>query len=334
MAKQAIATYQFKGRGVTALLGQDTTEGSESTSIPLAHITLPTQQPRQYFDPKALQDLAASIRMHGILTPLLVRSAGKNSYELVAGERRFRAAQELGLAEVPVLIRKLSDIEASEVALLENLQREDLNPVEETEGILELLEQKLKKSREEVIALLNLSAHLKRASVQNVLHSSEWKTVEAVFTSVGRFSPNSFRASRLPLLKLPADVLAVLRQGKIEYTKALAISRLKNLQARQRVLEEAIAQKLSLKQIKQRLRQAQAKAHPLKKTHDALEARWIKAYPQLRKPHLWANTETREHLERIVGEIESLLLRHGAESPTAEQSTDHPNIKKPLSVKL
>ncbi|MGJ3248538.1 MAG: ParB/RepB/Spo0J family partition protein [Elainellaceae cyanobacterium] len=158
---------------------------------------LSTQQPRRYFDPKALQDLAVSIRTHGILTPLLVRPVGKDGYELVAGERRFRLAQELGLEEVPVQIRELSDTEAAEVALLENLQREDLNPVEETEGILELLERKLQKSKEEILALLNCAAHPKRASVQNVLHSPEWKTVEAVFTSVGRFSPNSFRASRV-----------------------------------------------------------------------------------------------------------------------------------------
>ncbi|MEM9450179.1 MAG: ParB/RepB/Spo0J family partition protein, partial [Cyanobacteria bacterium P01_E01_bin.6] len=212
MAKQSIATYQFKGKGVTALLGKDTAEVSAPTSIPIDCITLPSQQPRRYFAPKALQDLATSIQAHGILTPLLVRPVGKDSYELVAGERRFRAAQELGLAEVPVLIRKLTDTEASEVALLENLQREDLNPVEETEGILTLLEQKLQKSREEVITLLNRAAHPKRASVQNVLHSPEWKVVEAVFSSVGRFTPNSFRASRLPLLKLPKEILDALRQ--------------------------------------------------------------------------------------------------------------------------
>jgi ParB family chromosome partitioning protein len=308
MAKHAIATYQFKGKGVTALLGKDTTEVSKPMSISIDCITLPTQQPRRYFDPKPLQDLTTSIRAHGILTPLLVRPVSKDSYELVAGERRFRAAQELGLTEVPVLIRELSDTEAVEVALLENLQREDLNPLEETEGILELLEQRIKKRREEVIALLNLSAHPKRASVQNVLHSPEWKTVEAVFTSVGRFSPNSFRASRLPLLKLPEDILVALREGRIEYTKAQAIARLKDPQEREKLLEEAIAEQLSLNQIKLHIRKREA-THPRSQLNDSLRQRWITIQATLKRKQLWEQSEIVQVLEPIISELEETVIK-------------------------
>lgn len=306
MAKQALKTYKFQGKGVTALLGDESDTVTGAQLLPLVHITLPTQQPRRYFDPDALQNLVASIRTHGILTPLLVRPIGNDTYELIAGERRFRAAQELGLVEVPVLVRDLSDTEASEVALLENLQREDLNPVEETEGILELLERKLNQSRAEVITLLNRVAHPKRASVQNVLHSPEWKTVEAVFASVGRFTPNSFRASRLPLLKLPAEILTALRQGKIEYTKGLAIARLKDQQEREKLLEEAIAHQLPLTQIKKRIREQQPKQEM--EEPSLIKQRWLKINRMLNRAELWKKLGTQREFEHLVSALENLLL--------------------------
>ena len=100
-------------------------------------------QPRQHFDEEALADLAASIRQHGILQPILVRPRSDQTdfYEIIAGERRWRAAQKAQLHEVPVLIRTLSDTEVLEIALVENLQREDLNPIEEAEGYRRLIDQ-------------------------------------------------------------------------------------------------------------------------------------------------------------------------------------------------
>jgi ParB family transcriptional regulator, chromosome partitioning protein len=105
------------------------------------------EQPRHYFDPEKLEQLVQSIAQHGILEPLLVRPLETNQYELVAGERRYRAALKLGLSEVPVVIRQLNDEEATQLALIENLQREDLNPIEETEGILQLLAFKTRSER-------------------------------------------------------------------------------------------------------------------------------------------------------------------------------------------
>jgi ParB family transcriptional regulator, chromosome partitioning protein len=114
-----------------------------SHSIPLEQIQLPPTQPRRYFDSEALKQLTESIKQHGILQPLLVRLVDEGKHELVAGERRYRAALEIGLKEVPVVIRELDDNAAFQLALIENLLREDLNPVEETEGILQLLALKL-----------------------------------------------------------------------------------------------------------------------------------------------------------------------------------------------
>ncbi|NJO94561.1 MAG: ParB/RepB/Spo0J family partition protein [Hydrococcus sp. RM1_1_31] len=99
--------------------------------VSLKDINLPQQQPRRYFDEQALQELISSIKQHGILQPLLVRPLSSGGYELVAGERRYRAAMESELTEVPVVVRELNNSEALQIALIENLQREDLNPVEE-----------------------------------------------------------------------------------------------------------------------------------------------------------------------------------------------------------
>jgi ParB family transcriptional regulator, chromosome partitioning protein len=123
-------------------------------AIPLERIILPTTQPRRYFDSEALRQLTASVKQHGILQPLLVRPVDGDKHELVAGERRYRAAKEAGLKEVPVVIRELDDNAAFQLALIENLLREDLNPVEETEGILQLLALKLGQSIEEIPTVL------------------------------------------------------------------------------------------------------------------------------------------------------------------------------------
>lgn len=136
-----------------------TTPSRPSEQVRLQEIYLPSSQPRRYFDPQAQQKLLESIREHGILQPLLVRPRQTGGYELVAGERRYRAAEALGLAEVPVVKRELSDAEAFQLALIENLQREDLNPLEETEGILQLLAMRLQQPASAIPALLHRLQH-------------------------------------------------------------------------------------------------------------------------------------------------------------------------------
>ena len=134
-------------------LDADTPTAAESR-VKLTEIHLPQQQPRRYFDPQALKELIASVKQHGILQPLLVRPKASGGYELVAGERRYRAAKDAGLTHVPVVVRELTDEAAWQLALIENLQREDLNPVEETEGILQLLALQLAQSVESIPSLL------------------------------------------------------------------------------------------------------------------------------------------------------------------------------------
>lgn len=140
-------------------LAFNATPDRPAEQVRLSEIHLPNQQPRRYFDPQAQQKLIESVREHGILQPLLVRPRSTGGYELVAGERRYRAAAALELAEVPVVKRELSDAEAFQLALVENLQREDLNPLEETEGILQLLALKLQQPVAAIPALLHRLQH-------------------------------------------------------------------------------------------------------------------------------------------------------------------------------
>jgi len=133
------------GRGHSALFedGEDT-QGGGSQLVPVSDLSPSPFQPRQIFDPERLEELATSIKSQGVIQPLLVREASegvKTRYEIVAGERRWRAAQRARLHEVPVIIRPLSNLDAAEVALLENIQREDLSIFEEAEGYRRLIMQ-------------------------------------------------------------------------------------------------------------------------------------------------------------------------------------------------
>ncbi|WP_414553298.1 ParB/RepB/Spo0J family partition protein [Anabaena sp. CCY 0017] len=159
------------------------TAGATETTVKLKDIRLPEQQPRRYFDPQALKELVSSVKQHGILQPLLVRPVAEGQYELVAGERRYRAATEVGLENVPVVVRELTDDQAFQLALIENLQREDLNPVEETEGILYLLAIRLGCDVESVKSLLY--------RMKNAHSKGEQDSKDSLNESRRNVSPNS-----------------------------------------------------------------------------------------------------------------------------------------------
>ena len=132
------------GRGLEALLGEKSKsaqDGATITSLPLGALQAGKYQPRQKMDSGPLQELAESIREQGVMQPLLVRAISAGKYEIIAGERRFRAATLAGLTEVPVLVSLADDKGAAAMALIENMQREDLNPLEESRGLARLIEE-------------------------------------------------------------------------------------------------------------------------------------------------------------------------------------------------
>ena len=169
------------GLGLGALFDDNKTDPVAGQTLRLNEIEPNREQPRKNFDDESISSLADSIKQHGILQPLLVRPYG-SSYQIVAGERRWRAARMLGLSEVPVQVKELSDIETMQIALIENLQRENLNPVEEAKGYSELVE-------------------------------SFGMTQEEVAKTVGR--SRSAVANSMRLLALPDEVLDMLENGDI-----------------------------------------------------------------------------------------------------------------------
>lgn len=293
-----------KMRGVEDLLSMDVESESPTATVNIDKIRLSAKQPRRYFDPEKLGQLVQSVKEHGILQPLLVRAVN-GEYELVAGERRLRAAKEAGLTEVPIITKELSDHQTLQIALLENLQREDLNPVEETEGILELLCIELDVNYGEVISILNQVANAKKRNLElteNV--SRQLEIVELVLQGVGRFSAESFRTSRLPLLNLPDDVLETLRQGKLEYTKARAIAKLKDEDERRELLDKVLNENLSLSEIKQLVKELTPGKITAKET---LNAKYSEIGKRLKNAQVWEDVKKTKKLEKLLSDLEQLL---------------------------
>lgn len=137
------------GRGLAALIGeidqpvqsQSKPAVSADRTVPIEHVSRNPRNPRRSFDPADLEDLSRSIRQHGIVQPVMVRRAGEDRYEIIAGERRWRAAQMAGLVDIPVIVRDVDDRTALEIAIVENVQRADLNALEEAQGYEQLIAQ-------------------------------------------------------------------------------------------------------------------------------------------------------------------------------------------------
>lgn len=277
---------------------------ADSTTISLEQITLPSSQPRKYFGSIATEALKRSIAEKGILQPLLVRPVGEDKFELVAGERRFRAATELGLVRVPVIVRELNDVAAAEAALTENLQREDLNPVEETEGVLQLLGIRMDMSLGEVVSLLyNLQNAAKGKITPNVMGNAQ-ETVESTLGAVGKMSWQSFVTNRLPLLKLPEDILQALREGRLPYTKALILARIKSETERQALMQRTLNEDLSVADLRRQLNHLQS---PDASQRNTLGVRGQKLSRLLKRSSSLEDKSVRKKVESLLDQLEALL---------------------------
>jgi ParB family chromosome partitioning protein len=199
------------GRGLDALLGGDTTPREALLTLPVGRIRPGRYQPRTRMDQQALAELAESIRAQGLMQPVLVRPVDRDRYELIAGERRWRAAQMAGLEEIPALVREVPDEAALAMALIENIQREDLNPMEQAAGIQRLVE--------------------------------EFKmTHEQAADAVGR--SRSATSNLLRLLKLAKPVQEMLMEGALEMGHAralLALDPARQIEAGNRVAAKALS---------------------------------------------------------------------------------------------
>lgn len=179
------------GKGLDAIfIENDTEDGNSTVTLKISEIEPNRDQPRKNFNEESLRELADSIALHGVLQPLLVRPIAGGGYQLVAGERRWRASRMAGISEVPVVIREMTDSEVTQLALIENLQREDLNSVEEALGYKSLID-------------------------------SHGFTQDEVAKAVGKSRPAIANAMRL--LNLPNEILEMLRDGEISAGHARAL---------------------------------------------------------------------------------------------------------------
>ena len=299
MSRKPSPMDPFLARALSALEemeGKPVQAGGKT--LPL-EVLVPSPQPRKRFE--NLEALAESIREKGVLQPLLVRPLGDGRYAIVAGERRYRAARMAGLSEVPVRVVELSEKEARLLALVENLQREDLNPYEETVGVLALLSEDLGKPVEEVVGLLHRMQNEKWGkATQNVLGSPEARRVEEVFKALGRMTWESFVQARLPLLSLPEDLKAALEEGAIPYTAALELKKVKDEASRKVLLEEARAG-LSLRELRARVREVLRKEKAPRPWYREVGERLLRLDLEALPP------ERRALVERKLKELEELL---------------------------
>ncbi len=225
------------GRGLGALLSAEPkTSGEDTSEIPIESIEPSVAQPRMRFDPVKLQELAKSIQGNGVVQPLLVRKKGLG-YELIAGERRWRAAQLAGLTHVPAIVRQVADEKVLELALIENVQREDLNPIEE--------------------------AHAYRKLIDTIGLSQE-----SLADRIGR--DRSYIANHLRLLRLPADIQRLVEEEKLSAGHARTLLGAIDVDVQRRIARRIIDRGLSVRETERIVQELDSKGTVKSKRSPAL----------------------------------------------------------------
>lgn len=223
----------------------------QSAEVSLDQITTRADQFRRSFDRASIEALAASIGELGLLEPIVVRPQG-GGFEIVAGERRYRALRQLGWERAPVRVVVFDDAQAELAGAVENLNREDLSPLEEVDAVLSVLQHALQRPRDGVIALITQVRSLELEGKS--LSENEAAPVTRLFKSLGYTSVNSFYANRLSLLRYPDDLLRAMREQGLAYTKARVLARLKDPRTRQELLSRALQVDLSVEELERQVR--------------------------------------------------------------------------------
>lgn len=268
------------GRGLGALLGPEPESSTESSlEIPIELVRANPLQPRRRFDERAMAELCDSIRVSGVIQPIVVRRAGEG-YELIAGERRVRAARMAGLTKIPAVVREVTNAESLELALVENLLREDLNPIEAAEGYRQLL-------------------------------SDFGWTQEQLGQRIGK--DRSSIANALRLLRLPSPIQDDLRDGRLSMGHALSLLSLPSAEQQMKLRDEILAHSWSVRateaDVKTR-RPVTAKVHRRSAELSAVEAALqralltrVRIVGNERRGRIEITYATAEELERLTGHL-------------------------------
>ena len=278
------------GRGLGALLGEPEIglpgQSQTISVLPLQKVEPNPLQPRKDFDPEAMQALADSITAHGVIQPLTVREAADGYYQIIAGERRWRAARLAGLSEIPVHIIQADDREVMELALIENLQREDLNPIEEAQGFRTLMEE-------------------------------YGLTQEQAASRVGKSRPTVTNALRL--LSLDEELTALVREGVLSPGHARALLSLRDEKQRKQAAQRIIALQLSVRQTETLCRNMEKPLEPAEKSPDGVDyigdcekqltrklQRRVKIVSGKRKGHIEIDFYDQEDMNNLIETLQKL----------------------------
>lgn len=275
------------GKGLSALIPERTVEGEkhkeEIIYVQSGQIKPNPFQPRENFDQASIEELSQSIREKGVIQPLLVRRRGDN-YELIAGERRFRASNILGLKEIPVIVRDVSDQDSLELALIENIQREGLNPIEEAHAYQHLMD-KFKVTQEKISEVLGKA----RVTVTNTLR----------------------------LLKLPHEIQEEMKNGRISFAHGRALLEIEDVNHQRKLVQDIISKGLSVRELESLIKSnrpklikrkiGQGQREPLvaileEQLQHALATK-VRISKRKKRGHINIEFYSQEDLERIVNVI-------------------------------
>ncbi len=262
------------GRGLTSLMNQIAPEDASQRELPIGSLLPNRHQPRSHFDEGALEDLAASLKNHGMVQPIVARRVG-DKFEIIAGERRWRAARKAGLATVPVVLKEVPDDRLLEFALVENIQRQELNPIEEAK------------------AYWQLGEHLRL-------------TQEQVADRVGKSRPQV--ANTLRLLRLPTPLQDMVAMGKVSTGHAKVLLGVEEARTQEQLAHEVVEKQLSVRALEGRLKHlVKARKGQVRRKHP--QALFLKAAAE-ELTHAWG---TRVEI-KAKGKAGALVLHYTSEA--------------------
>lgn len=299
---------EFVLQGINNRSGEPAWSKSNEIEVEIDRILLPSFQIRSYYDRAKIEQIKATILSFGIREPLLLRPhPSENGYfELVAGFQRRRASIELNRSTVPAKIDEVDDLTALKIGIIENEARSDPNPYEKARALLKVLELGLNKSPEEIVqALIAMFNSENRGTDNNVIINPEQnKIIRQIFSELG-INWKSFVTNQLPLFKLPDEIKNVLEAGKIEYTKAIKISKINDRAARTRLLEEVLEHGLSVREINAKINQINTTQ--TKNEVAALRERARSVLKKATSPKLMKDPQNIKQIKKIIERLESLI---------------------------
>lgn len=308
-------------KGLDALFGEDVSSPSvKPTEVKLSSIQLtfsfaPNQAPlRHQYDRREIENWVDSdLRHNGIHTPILLRPhpLTPGFFELIDGMTRYIAATEfLGYEAISAVVMDLTDEQAYRVATSSTANRKKFTPLEYLDHALFLLSQEFQLATDDVCRLLyrlnnqsKKANHIDMVKSEEEAESNEFGRVEGVFAFLGQTTWRSFVSNYLPVLKLPPELLAAVRKGDLEYSKAISLSRVKDAQDQAQLLEQATTEGLSSSELKERVALSKDQKEPIPEIRKRLDA----AVKGVKKGKIWNDPSKSQQLNRLIDQIEALV---------------------------